>query len=75
MQLLPWVNFWWWPTGGLPCRACMTDFRTERQFGCFGDKDGCSFCVNIYEDGAVVSLVVDSGSHGTHCAVGAEALV
>ena len=62
------------PKGLLEDCVPMTDFSTERQFGCFGDKDGCSFCVNIYEDGAVVSLVVDSGSHGTHCAVGAEAL-
>ena len=46
----------------------LTNYKTERQHGTFSAKDGCNFVCNIYEDGGVLSIVVDSGSHGTHVA-------
>ena len=36
------------------------------QYGTFSPEDACNFAVNIYEDGKVLSIVVDAGSHGTH---------
>ena len=46
----------------------LTNYKAERQFGTFSPQDGCNFVCNIYEDGDVLSIVVDSGSHGTHVA-------
>ena len=40
----------------------------ERKFGTFSAEDACNFVLNIYDDGAVLSIVVDAGSHGTHVA-------
>lgn len=33
------------------------------QYGTFSAEDACNFAVNIYEDGNVLSIVVDAGSH------------
>lgn len=46
----------------------LTDYRTELKYGTFSKEDGCNFVCNIYEEGNVLSIVVDSGSHGTHVA-------
>ncbi len=46
----------------------LTNYKTERQYGTFSAQDGCNFVCNIYEEGDVLSIVVDSGSHGTHVA-------
>lgn len=46
----------------------LTDFKTERKYGTFSALDSCNFCVNIFSDGDVVSIVVDAGAHGTHVA-------
>lgn len=35
------------------------------QYGTFSAEDACNYAVNIYDDGAVLSIVVDAGSHGT----------
>ncbi|CAA6655602.1 unnamed protein product [Spirodela intermedia] len=44
----------------------LTNFRTERKYGIFSRLDACSFVINIYEGGNVVSIVTDSSPHGTH---------
>ncbi|WFD30283.1 tripeptidyl-peptidase II [Malassezia sp. CBS 17886] len=46
----------------------LTDFRTERQWACFGPMDLLTYTVNILDDGALLSLVTLSGTHGTHVA-------
>lgn len=46
----------------------LTDYRTELKYGTFSKEDGCNFVCNIYEEGNVLSIVVDAGSHGTHVA-------
>ncbi|CAA7390916.1 unnamed protein product [Spirodela intermedia] len=46
----------------------LTNFRTERKYGIFSRLDACSFVINIYEGGNVVSIVTDSSPHGTHVA-------
>lgn len=43
-------------------------FRTERKYGVFSKLDACSFVVNVYNDGNVLSIVTDSSPHGTHVA-------
>lgn len=42
--------------------------QAERVFGTFSAEDACNFALNIYDEGAVLSIVVDAGSHGTHVA-------
>lgn len=46
----------------------LTNYKAERQYGTFSAQDGCNFVCNIYEEGDVLSIVVDSGPHGTHVA-------
>ena len=45
----------------------MTNYRNEQQFGTFRDSL-LNFAINIYDNGKTLSIVVDSGSHGTHVA-------
>lgn len=42
--------------------------RAERQFGTFSALDACNYALNIYDEGATLSIVTDTGSHGTHVA-------
>jgi tripeptidyl-peptidase-2 len=35
---------------------------------CCCSVDRCNFALNIYDEGKVLSIVVDAGSHGTHVA-------
>lgn len=54
--------------GDLRSLEPMVDYRLKRQFSRFSDDDCLNFSVNIYDDGNILSIVVDSGSHGTHVA-------
>ncbi len=45
----------------------LTTFRHSRTFATFQEAD-LNFAVNFYEDGDVLSLVTDAGSHATHVA-------
>lgn len=67
----------WWAAldtseleGGVPLAefAPMTDFAIARQYATFSPGAACNFATNIYDDGRVLSIVVDAGSHGTHVA-------
>lgn len=54
--------------GKLADFAPLTNYKTEHKYGTFSSLDGCNFVCNVYEEGDVLSIVVDSGSHGTHVA-------
>lgn len=46
----------------------LTNYRQERQYATFSDIDMLNFAVNIFEEGNLLSIVTDSGAHGTHVA-------
>src|SRR5690349_12935532 len=46
----------------------LTTFRAERKYKTWDAKTHLNYAVNIYENGNVVCIVMDSGSHGTHVA-------
>lgn len=46
----------------------MADFKVAQQYATFSATDSCNFAVNIYDEGKILSVVVDAGSHGTHVA-------
>lgn len=52
----------------LRARPALTDFRTEREWAYFGERDLLTYTVNILDDGALLSIVTLSGTHGTHVA-------
>lgn len=56
------------PTLDLRETPCLADFRIERQWSYFGQMDLLTYTVNILDDGALLSLVTLSGTHGTHVA-------
>ncbi|MEW4565254.1 S8 family serine peptidase [Bremerella sp. JC770] len=52
--------------GDLSDEKVMTNYKVKRQYSTFGEVDLVTFAVNIYQDGDVLSIVVDAGTHGTH---------
>ncbi|XP_027110305.2 tripeptidyl-peptidase 2 isoform X1 [Coffea arabica] len=46
----------------------LTNYRTERKYGVFSKVDACTFVVNVYDEGNVLSIVTDCSPHGTHVA-------
>ncbi|KAK7343691.1 hypothetical protein VNO77_12634 [Canavalia gladiata] len=46
----------------------LTNYRTERKYGVFSKLDACTYVVNVYDNGNVLSMVTDSSPHGTHVA-------
>lgn len=44
----------------------MAPFAVAGQVGELGFGSALSFCVQVYDEGDVLSLVTDAGSHGTH---------
>lgn len=46
----------------------LTNYREERKYGIFSKMDACTFTVNVYNEGDVLSIVTDSSPHGTHVA-------
>ncbi|XP_022736823.1 tripeptidyl-peptidase 2-like isoform X2 [Durio zibethinus] len=52
----------------------LTNYRIERKYGVFSKLDACTFVVNVYEEGNILSIVTDSSPHGTHVAGIATAL-
>lgn len=41
----------------------MTDFNVDRQYATFSAEDACNYGVHIYDEGNVLSIVVESGEH------------
>ncbi|XP_057446180.1 tripeptidyl-peptidase 2-like isoform X2 [Lotus japonicus] len=46
----------------------LTNYRIERKHGVFSKLDACTFVVNVYNDGNVLSVVTDCSPHATHVA-------
>lgn len=46
----------------------LTNYRIERKFGVFSKLDACTFVVNVYDEGSILSIVTDCSPHGTHVA-------
>jgi tripeptidyl-peptidase-2 len=55
-------------SGDLTAAPPLADFRVERGYGVWSRATLLSYAINVYEDGDVVSIVTDAGSHGTHVA-------
>ncbi|ORZ30707.1 subtilase family-domain-containing protein [Catenaria anguillulae PL171] len=55
-------------TGDLRDQPALASYRFEGQHHRFGHLDNLAFSVNVYDQGATVSVVTLSGSHGTHVA-------
>lgn len=54
--------------GDLTNEKVLTNYRDQHEHGTFGEEDLVDFTVNIYEDGNLLSIVTDAGTHGTHVA-------
>ena len=55
-------------TGDMSTAIPMQDYRRQRQFSRFSDIDALTYCINIFDNGDILSIVVDCGAHGTHVA-------
>jgi tripeptidyl-peptidase-2 len=55
-------------TGDFSHITPMTDYRVFRQFSTFSNLDCLNYCVNIHDEGSILSVVTDAGAHGTHVA-------
>ena len=60
-------------TGDLRLLKPMTDYKTEHHYESFGGDSMMNYSVNIYDEGAILSIVTTAGSHGTHVAAIAAA--
>ena len=54
--------------GDLADEKLMTNYRIQRQFSTFKHGSELNFALNIYDNGNLLSVVIDSSPHGTHCA-------
>ncbi len=54
--------------GDLEDEKVLAEYDVAQQFGTFGEESLMNFGVHVYEDGKILSLVTDSGTHGTHVA-------
>lgn len=55
-------------TGDMSNTSPMTNYRDFYQFSTFSEFDSLNFCVEIFDEGSILSIVVDAGAHGTHVA-------
>jgi tripeptidyl-peptidase II len=51
----------------------LTNYHDEKQYGTFGKDSMLTYSVNIYDSGQILSIVTQSGGHGTHVAAIAAA--
>ncbi|KAF0698014.1 Aste57867_11345 [Aphanomyces stellatus] len=55
-------------TGDFSAATAMANFRVAQEYAKFSDASQLNYALNVYDDGAVLSIVCDAGSHGTHVA-------
>lgn len=55
-------------TGDFTNAVVMTDYHIHLQYSKFSQSDNCNYCVNIFDEGSILSIVVDAGAHGSHVA-------
>jgi tripeptidyl-peptidase-2 len=46
----------------------MADFDHQQEYRTFTRQDSFNFGVHIYDQGKILSIVVDAGAHGSHVA-------
>lgn len=44
----------------------MQDYAVAQEYGTFSPLDALNYCLKFYEDGRVLSIVVDAGAHASH---------
>lgn len=44
------------------------EFYKNQEYRSFSEQDVLNYSVNVYEEGSIVSIVTNAGSHGTHVA-------
>jgi len=54
--------------GDLAEEKLLTNYRVAQEWSTFADPVNLNFAANIYEDGKTLSIVADTGAHGTHVA-------
>ena len=55
-------------SGDMNAVIAMASYRVNRQFSRLSDTDAMNYCLNIFDDGRILSIVVDAGAHGSHVA-------
>ncbi|OQR99082.1 tripeptidyl-peptidase [Achlya hypogyna] len=55
-------------SGDFTSVAALGVYRRRQEYGSFSDASQLHYAFNVYEDGDVLSIVCDAGSHGTHVA-------
>ena len=55
-------------SGDMSTTTPMADFDHQQEFRTFSKEDSFNFGVHIYDEGKILSIVVDTGAHGTHVA-------
>lgn len=54
--------------GDLSTLVPMREYRMAQEYRRLTKEDALNFGVNVYDNGKILSIVVDSGAHGTHVA-------
>ena len=54
--------------GDFSSASSMCDYRIKYEYGTFSEMDSLNYCVNVYDDGDILSIVTDAGAHGSHVA-------
>jgi tripeptidyl-peptidase-2 len=55
-------------SGDLKRCTLMKPYKESRQYSHFGPDDQFTYSINIYDEGKILSIVTNGGSHGTHVA-------
>lgn len=64
----------WWAVidtdedGDLQEETALRSFRVAREYATYSKDSMVNYCMNVYDEGDTLSIVVDVGDHGTHVA-------